>query len=52
MAEARELLTTFKVTKKKVMTPERQEFIEKMYGSGAVKRIVNYMTQLDKGEIT
>lgn len=52
MAEARELFATYQITKKKVMTAERQEFIERMYGAGAVKRIVGYMTQLDNGEIT
>ena len=51
MAEARELLATYRFTQKKVMTSERMEFIERRYGAGSVKRIINYMSLMDKGEL-
>ena len=52
MAEARELYCTFVLTGKKVLTAERLEKIEKIYGKGSVERIRFYMTQLKNGEIT
>lgn len=49
--EARVLYATWLATGKKVLTAERLERIEKIYGKGSVERIRFYMTQLKNGEI-
>ena len=48
-ALARELFATWKHTGKKVLILERIEWIEKVYGIGAVKRIRAYMDQMRQG---
>ena len=45
-ALARELLTTYQVTQRKVLTGERMAWIEKRYGMGSVKRIRDHMVRL------
>ena len=49
--EARALYVTWLHTKQKVLTAERMEWIEKVYGIGAVKRIRGYMDQMRTGEL-
>lgn len=48
-AEARVLFTTWQVTKKKVLTPERRKRLVRMYGHDAVERITAYM-MMEKNE--
>lgn len=50
--EARVLYATWLATGKKVLTVERLEKIEKVYGRGSVERIRNYMVMMKNGEIT
>ena len=50
--EARVLYATWLATGKKVLTVERLEKIEKVYGRGSVERIRQYMMQMKNGEIT
>ena len=50
--EARVLYATWLATGKKVLTVERLEKIEKVYGRGSVERIRHYMMQMKNGEIT
>lgn len=50
-AEARELYATWLATGKKVLTVERLERIEKIYGKGSVERIRHYMMMMKNGEI-
>lgn len=50
--EARVLYATWLATGKKVLTVERLERIEKIYGKGSVERIRHYMMQMKNGEIT
>lgn len=50
-AEARELYRTWEHTKQKVLTPVRIEWIERMYGSGAVGIIRQYMDRMKNGEL-
>ena len=50
--EARVLYATWLATGKKVLTVERLEKIEKVYGRGSVERIRHYMMQIKNGEIT
>ncbi len=52
LGEARELLCTYQVTKQKVLTKVRMEYLEKRYGMGAVARIRGYMKKLQDGELT
>lgn len=51
LGEARVLFTTWKVTKQKVLTPVRVEWLERRYGSGSVERIRGYMKKLQSGEL-
>jgi hypothetical protein len=51
LGEARVLLCTYQVTKQKVLTQVRMEWLEKRYGTGAVVRIRDYMTRLQNGEL-
>jgi hypothetical protein len=51
LGEARVLFTTWKVTKQKVLTPVRVEWLERRYGSGSVERIKGYMAKLKSGEL-
>jgi len=51
LAEARELLCTFQLTKQKVLTDKRVKHLEKMYGAGVIFRIRTYMTKLQEGTL-
>jgi len=51
LGEARVLFTTWQVTKEKVLTPVRVEWLERRYGSGSVERIKGYMKKLQTGEL-
>jgi hypothetical protein len=51
LGEARVLLCTYQVTKQKVLTQVRMEWLEKRYGTGSVARIRSYMTRLQNGEL-
>jgi hypothetical protein len=51
LGEARVLLCTYQVTKQKVLTKDRMEWLEKRYGTGAVARIRGYMQKLQDGEL-
>jgi hypothetical protein len=51
LGEARVLLCTYQVTKQKVLTKDRMEWLEKRYGTGAVARIRGYMKKLQDGEL-
>jgi hypothetical protein len=51
LGEARVLFTTWQVTKEKVLTPVRVEWLERRYGSGSVERIREFMKKLQTGEL-
>lgn len=51
LGEARVLYCTYVMTKQKVLTKDRMEWLEKRYGMGAVMRIRNYMRLLQSGEL-
>jgi hypothetical protein len=51
LGEARVLLCTYQLTKQKVLTQVRMEWLEKTYGTGSVARIRKYMTLLQSGEL-
>ena len=51
LAEARELLCTYQLTKQKVLTDKRIKHLEKIYGSGVISRIRTYMTKLQEGTL-
>ncbi len=51
LGEARLLYGTYLTTKKRVLTKERMEWLEKTYGTGAVERIRGYMVKLQNGEL-
>jgi hypothetical protein len=51
LSEARVLYSTYVLTKKKVMTHQRIEHLEKLYGKGSVDRILRYMKGLQDGTI-
>ena len=51
LGEARVLFCTWQVTKEKVLTPVRVEWLERRYGSGSVERIKGYMKKLQTGEL-
>ena len=51
LGEARVLYCTYQVTKQKVLTQVRMEWLEKKYGTGAVARIREYMKKLQDGEL-
>ena len=48
---ARELYATWSVTKNKVLTRERIEFIERRYSKGSVERVKSYMNRMRDGEL-
>jgi len=50
-ALARELYRTWESTEKKVLTPERIKFIERIYGAGSVDRVRSYMAMFKNGEM-
>ena len=50
-AEARSLYATWKHTKLKVLTPARIEWIERMYRTGSVAIIRQYMEKMNNGEL-
>jgi hypothetical protein len=52
LGEARVLLCTYVMTKQKVLTKERMEWLERKYGMGSVMRIRGYMKKLQDGELT
>ena len=49
--EARMLYRTWELTKQRVLTQVRMEWIEKTYGIGAVGRIRGYMDKMKNGEL-
>jgi hypothetical protein len=51
LGEARVLFCTYQVTKQKVLTKDRMEWLEKRYGTGAVARIRDLMKKLQDGEL-
>ena len=51
MGEARILYRTWESTKQKVLTRDRMEYLEKIYGIGVVARIRQYMDMMKNGEI-
>lgn len=51
LGEARVLFCTYQVTKQKVLTQVRMEWLEKKYGRGSVERIRGYMKKLQDGEL-
>ena len=51
LGEARVLFCTYQVTKQKVLTQVRMEWLEKKYGTGSVARIRDYMKKLQDGEL-
>ena len=51
IALARELYRTWETTKKRVLTKERIEFIERRYSQGSVERVRHYMEMFRNGEL-
>ena len=51
LGEARVLFRTYEATGQKVLTPVRMEWLERIYGTGAVERIRGYMVKLQSGEL-
>jgi len=51
LGEARVLLCTYFMTKQKVLTHARIEWLERRYGTGSVARIRDYMKKLQDGEL-
>jgi len=51
LSEARVLLCTYQTLKKSVLTKERIEYLERIYGTGCVDRIRGYMKKLQTGEL-
>ena len=51
IALARELYRTWETTKKRVLTKERIEFIERRYSKGSVDRVKTYMNMIKNGEL-
>ena len=49
--EARVLFATWKATGKKVLTVDRLERIEKIYGRGSVERIRQMMMDMKEGRL-
>ena len=45
------LYRTWELTKQRVLTQVRMEWIEKIYGIGAVGRIRGYMDKMKNGEL-
>lgn len=51
LGEARVLLCTYQTLKKSVLTRDRIEYLERIYGTGCVQRIRGYMKKLQDGEL-
>jgi hypothetical protein len=51
LGEARVLYRTYESTGQKVLTPVRMEWLERVYGTGAVKRIREMMMKLQSGDL-
>lgn len=51
LGEARVLLYTYNTLKQSVLTRERIEYLERIYGTGCVQRIRGYMKKLQDGEL-
>jgi hypothetical protein len=51
LGEARVLLCTYKALKQSVLTRDRIEYLERIYGTGCVDRIRGYMKKLQDGEL-
>lgn len=51
LGEARVLYRTYESTGQKVLTPVRMEWLERVYGTGAVVRIRELMKKLQSGEL-
>ncbi len=51
LGEARVLLCTYQTLKQSVLTRDRIEYLERIYGTGSVQRIRNYMAKLQSGEL-
>jgi hypothetical protein len=51
-SEARALYATWKHTNEKVLTAERIEWIERMYGAGSVAIIRAFMDKMKSGEMS
>lgn len=52
LGEARVLYCTYVMTKQRVLTKDRMEYLEKRFGTGSVARIREYMAKLQSGELT
>ncbi len=51
LGEARVLLCTYQTLKQSVLTRDRIEYLERIYGTGCVDRIRGYMKKLQDGEL-
>jgi hypothetical protein len=51
LGEARVLLCTYQTLKQSVLTRDRIEYLERIYGTGCVERIRGYMRKLQTGEL-
>jgi hypothetical protein len=51
LGEARVLLCTYQTLKQSVLTRDRIEYLERIYGTGCVERIRGYMKKLQDGEL-
>ena len=51
LGEARVLLCTYQTLKQSVLTRDRIEYLERIYGTGCVQRIRGYMAKLQSGEL-
>lgn len=51
LGEARVLLCTYQTLKQSVLTRDRIEYLERIYGTGSVQRIRKYMALLQSGEL-
>ena len=51
LSEARVLLCTYQALKQSVLTRDRIEYLERIYGTGCVDRIRGYMKKLQDGEL-
>jgi hypothetical protein len=49
-AVARELLTTWEITKDKLLVDRHLAAVDKVYGQGAEQRVRQYMRQVDRDE--
>jgi hypothetical protein len=49
-AMARELLTTWEITKDKLLVDRHLAAVDKLYGKGAEQRVRQYMRQVAKNE--